>query len=227
MFVGNCQEAKCTAQILLYRWKWWVGSHLEKWLCIYISGVSIKAGYCSFACEQALLHWFFLMVPFPSIGPYYTIESHLRRNLLKPLPIRQVMIRMKLYLTFLSAFGYSVHWTMVGILIGCSLVFVVVVAVIIGYYVQKRRNCRHPTKGQEEICSSAVVFNYGRLEEPAILILTLLLRINVALMWPDRHSSKLSIHACNTREILRIQRNGNYNISLETLSKQSGGIFNF
>lgn len=36
----------------------------------------------------------FLMVPFPGIGPYYTIESHLRRNLLKPLPIRQVMIRM-------------------------------------------------------------------------------------------------------------------------------------
>ena len=79
------------------------------------------------------------------------------------------------------------------------------------------------------MCSSAVVefFNYGRIEEPAILILTLLLRINVALMWRDLHSGKLCVHVCNTREILRVQRNGNYNISLETLSRQSGGIFNF
>ena len=53
------------------------------------------------------------------------------------------------------------------------------------------------------MCSSAVVefFNYGRPEEPAILISTLLLRIYVALMWPDRNSGKLIVHACNTREI--------------------------
>ena len=30
---------------------------------------------------------------------------------------------------------------------------------------------------------------------------TLLLRIYVALMWPDRNSGKLIVHACNTREI--------------------------
>ena len=53
------------------------------------------------------------------------------------------------------------------------------------------------------MCSSAVVefFNYGRPEEPAILISTLLLRIYVALMWPDRNCGKLIVHACNTREI--------------------------
>ena len=53
------------------------------------------------------------------------------------------------------------------------------------------------------MCSSAVVefFNYGRPEEPAILISTLLLRIYVAHMWPDRNSGKLIVHACNTREI--------------------------
>ena len=81
---------------------------------------------------------------------------------------------MQLYLTFLFAFGYSVNWTIVGILIGCAVVFVVVVAVIIGYHVQKIRNYRHLTRGSEEMCSSAVVefFNYGRPEEPTILIST-------------------------------------------------------
>ena len=76
------------------------------------------------------------------------------------------------------------------------------------------------------MCSSAVVefFNYGRPEEPTILISTLLLRIYVALMWPDRNSGKLIV----TREkFLRVQRNKNYNISIETLSRQSGSIFNF
>ena len=66
-------------------------------------------------------------------------------------------------------------------------------------------------------------FNNGRPEEPAIQI-SLLLRIYVAPIWPDRHSGKLSVHI---REILCLQRNKNYNISIETLSRQSGDIFNF
>lgn len=39
-------------------------------------------------------------------------------------------------------------------------------------------------------------FNNGRPEEPAIQI-SLLLRIYVAPMWPDRHSGKLSVHTRN------------------------------
>ena len=41
------------------------------------------------------------------------------------------------------------------------------------------------------------IFQLGRPEEPAIQISTLLLRIYVALMWPDRHSGKLGVHARN------------------------------
>lgn len=40
-----------------------------------------------------------------------------------------------------------------------------------------------------------------------------------------RHSGKLSVHACNTREILRAQRNKNYIIFMMTLSWQNYDIF--
>ena len=41
------------------------------------------------------------------------------------------------------------------------------------------------------------IFQLWRPEEPAIQISTLLLRIYVAPMWPDRHSGKLGVHARN------------------------------
>ena len=40
-----------------------------------------------------------------------------------------------------------------------------------------------------------------------------------------RHSGKMSVHACNIREILRAQRNKNYIIFMMTLSWQNYDIF--
>ena len=40
-----------------------------------------------------------------------------------------------------------------------------------------------------------------------------------------RHNGKMSVHACNTREILRAQRNKNYIIFTMTLSWQNYDIF--
>ena len=39
-----------------------------------------------------------------------------------------------------------------------------------------------------------------------------------------RHSGEISEHACNAREILRVQRNGNDSISSVTVLRKNGGI---
>ena len=39
-----------------------------------------------------------------------------------------------------------------------------------------------------------------------------------------RHSGTISEHACNAREILRVQRNGSDSISSVTVLRKNGGI---